>query len=669
MLAMSESDTFPCPSCGTTYRRGSLSQGQRVKCRNCGAIITVPGDEFEALEELIEAPEESAAPARRSKGARGGRGASSPRSKARSGGGSRASSTRGGGARGRGAARQAPEKKSPTMLFVGIGAALLLGVGGWFLSQGGGDKNGDGSSGKTAKNSQASSGSGSNGSASSGGSKSDAPKKAATKKPTKRERFDAAVKAAEASTDKAAKVAKFLEAIDLRDGIDVSVDDLRKKILEADPEHRDTRIALGFVQYTGKHPEWKDKWVTRDKYAEIQREWQRLEKERAAELAKKAESERWSSAFGKKAKRVADYFRKDVSIVPDLSLKFFFDTKDIPKPYLLMVEDAQTPDPAVTASIIGPGLAALRTQFRKAYPGKILPNWDDQENVVPVMIFKDEKSYERYRGKHPEKKFPSTDVVAAFYVSAVHRSVEDICKGALYVWPNSQQSDYEFNHSLFHEGTHQIMHNAATGFGGRPMMPRTPWLGEGIAEFWGSYEGNRYAGYKFRRLLEGRMPVVQNCAIAYQRWRGLHRKWVEGGKQGDAPAQTGFMTPKNFLSVSRLRFDQARRRRGDKRATADDEFIVSSAYALGWAWIYYCHVGVRASKVGKSKREFIRGWENVLADELRHKFSMKRLEEHYGIASQEEWDAITKDFFFFCQRTLRKYVSGAIDVPDVPFPK
>lgn len=671
---MSESDTFPCPSCDATYRRGSLSEGQRVKCRKCGAIITVPGDEFEALEDLIEAPEdapdESAAPTRRS----------AARGRASAGKGGRASTSRGaargGSKRGsakRSSSRERPgqsdrDKKAPTMLFVSIGAMVAIAAGVWFLTKSGdGDKSGD------KPGVQAGTNASSDGSASSNKDSSANKKTAKAKEPTKRERFDAAVAAAEASSDESVKVAKFLEAIELRDsgGLDdvaTSVDALREKILEVDPDHKATRLALGFIQYTGGHPDWKDKWVTRDKYGEITDEWEARKKAEAASLAKKKEAERWTTPFGKKAKRVADYFRKEAAKVPDLKLKFYFDSADTPKPYLLMVEDVQTPAPDEVARDIGPGLAALRKQFRRAYPNKMLPNWDDTEYVVPVLVLADEKSYDRYR-ENGHNFFPSTEVVAAFYVSAVDESVEDVCKGALYVWRHSEKSEAEFYQSLFHEGTHQIMHNAAAEVAGRPMMPRKmPWMTEGMAEFWGSYEGNRHAGYKFRRLLDGRYPTLQRCAIAYQKWRASHRKWVAGGEEGDPPAKTGFMTPKDFLGVTRLRFDQARRRQGDKKASQEDSFIVSSAYALGWAWIYYCHVGVRASKVGKSKREFVRGFEKTLADELRHKSSMKKLEEHYGIDDQATWDAITKDFYFFVQRTLRKYKSGALDLPDIPFP-
>lgn len=631
---MSEADSFSCPGCSATYRRGALIEGQRVKCRKCGDVITVPGDELEALEELIEAPEQQPA-------------------SARSAGAKRSA------ARGR-SARRRPDQgdrstKSPVMLFIGIGAMVVIAVGIWFLTS---------SNKTTVKQSDAR--------APSDTQSANAPPQ---KKASTDERIAGLVKEAEGSSDTNTAVAKLREAVELRKTAEASgdaspsEDDLWAKILKVDPDNKDARRRRSEVRYVGKDPDWKDKWVTTEKYREITAEWRRRETERTAALAKKKEAERWETPFGKKAKRAADWFRKDAAQVPDFDLKFYFESEDTPKPYLLMVEDVQSPAPDEVARDIGPGLAALREQFRRAYPGDTLPSWDDSDYVVPVMILADEKSYARFRD-NGHNIFPSTEIVAAFYVSGVDSSISDVCKGALYVWRHTEKSEAQFYQSLFHEGTHQIMHNAAVGLGGLWEMPRAmPWMTEGIAEFWGSYEGNRHTGYKFRRLLDGRYPTVQRCAMAYNDWRPLHLKWVEGGKQGDPPSKRGFMTPKEFLAVSRLRFDQARRRQGDKRATQDDEFIVSSAYALGWAWIYYCHVGVREAKVGMTQSEFIRGFTRVLADELRHESSMKALEKAYDIESDEQWEAIAEDFFFFCQRTLHRIKQGALDVPDIPFPK
>lgn len=632
---MSESDSFPCPSCNTTYRRGSLEIGARVKCRRCGEIITVPPDEYEALEDVIEAPDEAP---RRSASRAGARTA------ARAGAASRRSRARPG--------QSERDKKAPTMLFVSLGAMVLIAGGIWFATKGS-DDNGKGDSSKETTSTNP----GENGNATNAGTA----KAAVAKKPTRRELYDAALAAADASADKDEKTAKLLEAIVLieRGGLGddaLSKVQLHEKILEHDPDHKPSRLALGFVHYSGDHPEYSGKWVTRDDYARITAEWQKLEIANEKAEAEKKERERWETPFGRKAKRVADYYTNDVKNVPDVDLRFYLGTEKIPNPYLLMVQEAQTPDPTATAELIGPGLAALRKQFRNAYAEDTLPSWDDSEYVVPVMVFKDQKSYERYRD-NGHKFFPSTGLAAAFYTSGVDERISDVCRGTLYVWQGASES--KFYHELFHEATHQIMHNAAM----LPRMPPTPWLQEGIAEFWGSYEGNQYAGYKFRRVLASRMGTISQAAEDYYKQKALENA---GKAKEDAPRT--FLTPKFFLGIDQIRFARAKQAIEAKEASSEDSLIVNSVYALGWAWIFYSHFGPAKASLGKPGK-YAKAFEDVLGIELKYRYNRNRLAAAYGIESDEDWDEITDDFFLFCKRKLRRYVSGDLEVPDLNKPR
>lgn len=638
---MSETDTFSCSSCGTRFRRGSLAQGARVKCRNCGTTITVPPDEFEALEDVLETHAEAAgeaAPAARSSAARarGGKAGRGGRT-ARSGSAARPGQSE-------------RDKKAPVMLFASLGAMALIAGGIWFFTSGNSKPTNSTSTGEQS-------------STVTDASKQTSGDKPAEKTKTPRERFDEALRAAEASGDSATKVEHLRDALALAESASLgdgasSPEKIHELIVAADPDNKESRLALGYKLYGGKHPDYAGKWVTDADYTRITTEWQKLERERELKEAAAADAARWETPFGKKAKRVADYYRNDVKDVPGLDLRFYFATEKIPHPYLLMVEEAQSPDPTATAELIGPGLSALRKQFRAAYADATLPSWDDAEFVVPVMVFKDQKSYENYRD-HGHKFFPSTGLAAAFYTSSVDEGIADFCRGTLYVWQGASES--QFYHELFHEATHQIMHNAAQ----LPRMPPTPWLQEGIAEFWGAYEGNQYSGYKFRRALKGRQGTISSATDAYFAWKA-QQKEGKGAEDGDANAKNAktFLTPKEFLGIDQIRFARAKNAIENEKATPEDQLIVSTVYALGWAWIFYSHVGPSKASLGEPGK-WTKAFEDVLGLELRYRYNRDRLAEAYDIKSDEDWDKITDDFFLFCARKLRRYMSGDLDIPEM----
>ena len=106
------------------------------------------------------------------------------------------------------------------------------------------------------------------------------------------------------------------------------------------------------------------------------------------------------------AKKVRDHFERDVQAVPDMKLRSFFDVPEVPRPYLLLMEDVPLPAAEASTAIYGPALAALRTAFRREYGGKkILPNAADETRVLPVVVFGSRKSYDRYR-KHGHTWLP-----------------------------------------------------------------------------------------------------------------------------------------------------------------------------------------------------------------------------------------------------------------------
>ncbi|MFQ5503856.1 MAG: zinc-ribbon domain-containing protein [Planctomycetota bacterium] len=626
---MSDRPSFSCPSCGATYRLQDKLRGKRVKCAKCAEVIAVP-EAAEPLEDLEEIPEEPRIPKRRP-GERPG----SRSSRARRG--SRSSS------RGRDSVEQ--KSKMPLLLGAGGGVIVLAIVLFLVLGNGGGPVEAGGGS-------QASSGDGSSGNASqetakqeSAGQGEQRPNEVAgssepeEKKP--RDEFDALLaKAEEASGSDKASVLWKAAVLRLHNDLAgaETYESLARRVIEIEEDHAAARKALGHRKYEGPLPEYQGKWTTPENRAAIKEE----ERAFARAEAERKDKERWTKdSFSKKCARVRDYFKQDVKSVPEMSLRFFFDTPEIPRPYFLMVEDAEIPDPAETARMLGPGLNELRKAFRKSYTGITLAAWDDEENVVPVLIFKSTKSYEKYRDNHKNLNFPSTESVGAFYVSSPFTRH---MKGVLYVWQN--WNEHSFMHNVFHEATHQLMDNAH----GPMRTGTTPWLQEGIAEYFGTYAGNRYTGFEFGKFLPDRYGSVQTACIA------MNQALRAGRKEGS------FMTLKQLLEFDRDTF-QYYRSLGEKKTKernpgdrAKAGTFVGLAYAKGWAFCFFCY-----NYMDGMYRE---AFKRLLADELRNEYSVDKIAGYLGIESEEDWEELNRQFSRFCLRTLRKYKAESLEAFD-----
>lgn len=615
-------DTFACPACGVRFKRGDLPAGKKIRCPKCSEVFEIPpvedpAAEFEELEELVgDSPPSGggagpAAPVSRAGSARtapaGGRRSSARKAGA---GGRASSSKRSRGGRGR--REEASTKKSKAPLLLGIALLAAAGITIFVLTSGSGKDSGK------------------------KGSPEKAGARAEEETPkTPREEFEGLLAKVSGEASTAGKVRLLRSAIEVLERSAwkgaPSPSEIHRRILEVDPEDEAAHLALGHTKFTEDFEKYRGKWLTKEEYRKALEEFREhkkaLEKKKAAEI----EKARWTKdAFCKKAKQVRDYFVKDVSKVPNLDLKFYFDIPEVPRPYFLMVEDAKVPDPEATAKTLGPGLAALRRAFAKGYPKGVFADWDDEEFVVPVMIFKDSGSYENYR-KNGHTDFPTTGLAAAFYTSK--SEVPTAYKGVLYVWQGAKEA--QFYHEVFHEATHQLMHNACES----ENMGPTPWLQEGIAEFWGSHKGNRYSGYTFGRFLHGRYPTIQMAANAYM-------KALKAGKK-----QGAFLTPKDLLSIDQEKFLTMKaildgRIPGTPAQKASAGMTVSLIYAEGWAFIYFCY----NYEGGKYKNAF----EKMVADDLRYGYSFEKAAEHLGMKTDEDWDLLAKRFFVFCLRAMRR---------------
>ena len=597
--------TFSCPSCEKKFKRGKLPEGKKVKCPGCGEIFAIPPVAVtQEPSEDVEAPRASS----RSKRSASARSSSRASQTSR---GSKASRSRSN--REKNNAR--PETKKTPLIPIAIGAVVIIGIALFFLLKG--DNKGLPNKGgqKTAQ----------------GNSQEKAPDSA----PKTNEDLlkDLLAKGETGSTTD--RLAALRQAIDMVSQVSLknapSIEDLNRKILAIAPDDKDAHKALGEIQYLGGHKKYKGQWLTKEKYASVQKEWGKLREEEAKRKAEAAEKLKWTKdAFARKAAKARDYFKKDVSKVPGLKLKFFFDTPQVPKPYFLMVEDRTSPDPEQTAEILGPGLAALRKTFAKGYPKGTFPNWDDSEFVVPVMVFSNEKSYESYR-KNGHTFFPGTGLAAAFYTS--RSELPEAFRGTLYVWQGAKEA--QFFHEIFHEATHQLMHNACQS----EQMGPTPWLEEGIAEYWGTYRGNKYKGFTFGHFLDGRFPTIQNAAKSY------YNALKKGKKTG------AFLTPKQMLGIDQRKFVAMKqildgRIKGTPQQRMQAGLTVSLIYAQGWAFIYFCY----NFKDGQYKEAF----EKIVHDELRYQYSLENCAKYLGMKSDKDWERLNKEFFLFCFRTMRR---------------
>ena len=589
---MTQPDSFSCPHCNQVYKRGSIAAGKKVRCKNCGQPFVVPDAQPSAEAETAPAPSPSRARSR------SGAGAASKRS----------ASKRGGGRSG-GRGRAQPEaKKGNTGMLIGIGGGVVVAaIAGLYF-----------------------------GGVFGGGTEPEKPKPVVEKpkEKTPAEKYTAALESATKAGSKDVMVAKYGEAIELLESNTIedarfSVTELHEKIVEADPDNAKSRAALGFTKYTGEFERYKDQWVPLADMPKIQTEFD----EWKAEQAKKQEEAKWTKdAFAKKAAKIRDYFDKKAEKAPDFEFTYFFDTPEVPRPFLFIVQDVQTPSPEQSVAIVAPGIVELRKQFKDEYPEGTIPSWSDTDAVVPIVLFKDAKGYEHY-GKHVKEHYGApSNFAAAFYRFTPYEDAPvNTFRGIMFCWPS--RSDKQFYSALFHEATHQIVHNASVD----GSMGRTPWLQEGIAEWWSAYEGSRHAGYKFGLFQDGRFDLVQQAAKLY----------YEKKKDGE-----GYFTPKRLINISSQEFDVWRTRRGGR-----DSYFVGLIYAQGWAFLYFCYYyedeDYEGDDVAK-KYPYRKAFLKFMHDELRHELKPENVATYLGVKTEEDWKKLNDEFFFFCNRTMRQ---------------
>jgi len=541
--------------------------------------------------------------------------ASGRRSSARGG------SSRGGSRRGR---PQETEAKSKMPLMLGIGGVVVVAAVLFVVLNGKGDgKNGNGTgTGNGEQNKQ----------------QAEVPKEK-----TPKEQLTEALAAAEKASESPEKVTHYEAALTLLDENNiqrpgVTEKELYESILAADTNNAKARKKLGFYRFEKEgYAASKGKWFTKEELGAATQAYAEWKKANESKAAAEVEKARWTKdAWTKKVAKVRDYFEKDIKPVPDFKLKYFFDQPGVPRPYLLMIEDRESPNPDASAQQYGPALQTLRKVFERAYKDNgVLADWDETKRVVPILMFGNRKSYYKYRDNgHTE--LPKSDSIGAFYVHKAPDEMSDLYRGTLFVW--QMPSDKQFLSTLFHEATHQLMHNACK----EAKMSDTPWIGEGMAEFWSGYEGNIHSGFDFCKMQKGRWRNCQSLAEAY---------YAHGRGEGPGP----FMTPKQMIHYGRNEFNRDRSGGGGGAGQAR----MGLTYALGWGLIHFFY----NYKDSTGKAPYREAMTKMTRDELRYEYTPKKAEEYLGIKNDADWTNLEKTFFLYIKRTLRSakfqgYVPG-----------
>lgn len=409
----------------------------------------------------------------------------------------------------------------------------------------------------------------------------------------------------------------------------ITTRDIHRRILDAAPDHAIARKKLGYHRYEKKG--WsppEGKWYLKKDLPRAVQAYEKWKKEQQRIARVATEKIRWNKdSWTRKVAKVRDYFEKDIQSVPGLKMRYYFDIEDVPRPYLLIVEERTNPDPENSARYYGPLLKALRRNFEQAYSGKkILTEWNDEERVLPILLFGDRESYYRYRD-HGHEQLPKSDYIGSFYVSKSPNKMWSIFRGMLYVW--QMQNDKKFISTLFHEATHQLMHNACAD----AKMGSTPWVEEGFAEYWGGYQGNIHSGFRFGTIQGLRWYDCLRMSQAYA-YKIL-------GK-GRGPA----LTIRQLVYYSR---DEFVKDRAGLRGMAGIQ-RVASAYALGWGFTHFCY----NLEDEDGKTPYRKAIEQILQDELRYAYSPRKAAKALGIEEDRDWRDLENRYYYYMNRILPK---------------
>ncbi len=283
---------------------------------------------------------------------------------------------------------------------------------------------------------------------------------------------------------------------------------------------------------------------------------------------------------------------------------FFFDDDLVPRPYLVAAQVSRNTDPQTIARHYGQILGCLREQFFLQY-GAMLELKEITRPVV-VLVFGSLDDYLEISSAKPE--------LGLFYVPGLGGYFNQ-ATGFLYMW--EQPNLWEV---MFHEGTHQLVFHASAQFS-KEGMTASPWLQEGIAEYFGGHEKEllkegeewRYR-FTFGGLLKGRYASARN-AIYQQR----------------------AMSVKELVYLDQLEFLKVR-----ADPTKADQ--LQQVYALGWALVMF----LNQAGEGRYAAEF----REILNAEVRGELDGGRFGEALLLEEDEDWADFDAEFRAWVMREL-----------------
>lgn len=368
---------------------------------------------------------------------------------------------------------------------------------------------------------------------------------------------------------------------------------LRREVLLLDPNHEETRKALGFERYSGKVTHLQGRWLDeadRKRAAEVEKFFS------DSGLAKAATTQ---DAF---KRNCDDLKRKMIDEFPESKWFYAFGNELMPQPFFVLIEkpkeDGKLDEYRAEYSEI---LSALYETFFERYEKRFKLD-RDIERPIRVVMFDSVRTYSTHRSNFPDLKYPDPQFIGGYYQPWEQR---------LIMW----RGQMKIKDVLFHEGTHMFVHYAFSGKGFETSR-QTPWLQEGIAEL---FAGNKVISETVNGVARKKYVLNQFLPGRYSEYRMF--------------MQMGTLLPvKELVAIDNYKFEQAKQKQGE----GGDEglqagMLVSQIYCNGWVLCMY----LNWAEDGKLK--------NILDDyieaETKGEGFWQKLGELLGLKTDDDWAA------------------------------
>ncbi|MBI3817484.1 MAG: hypothetical protein HY286_02245 [Planctomycetes bacterium] len=343
-----------------------------------------------------------------------------------------------------------------------------------------------------------------------------------------------------------------------------------------------------------------------------------------------------------------DVIRKSDSVPAKFT--YFFNCKEVPRPWVLAVQEDGFKTSESIAASFGEMLDAARGSLDRRYSPYIsLRDWGD--SPVAICIFRSKAQYERWR-RCGNLKNPSAETAEEFCngVGGVRKP------GMLYSWlRDSHEEKLGFNNdaiayvmnSVWHETAHEWLelNSARPGYGDGSM----PWLVEGFAEYvcaHSSLPGEAGRDHYFFGLPNSRRKVD-----IYK--FGKFSEKIEAGALVDATPslKESVHCDYNQLNVAYRALDPHADYWNREQLIPDkhpnkSESTVRGVYAYGWA---LCHF-LQHAQNGRYRDRF----HQLLTLEFNKQSNGAAFDKLFGLAPDEAWARFETEFQDYLFLTIRR---------------